>query len=76
MEEFKEYCYSLEEMQELLKGADGKPMARATLIRKCHTRSGCPPFICPRRGVYWFPKDLFADWLRKLKVRYGVKDAS
>lgn len=75
-DEMKEYCYSFAQMQDLLADAQGRPMARATLIRKIHIRSGCPPFVSPRRGVYWFPKDLFADWIRKLPITFGAKDAS
>lgn len=75
-DEFHDYCYSFDEMLVLLKDAAGKPMARSTLTRKIHTRTGCPPFVSPRRGVYWFPKDLFADWIRKLPITFEAKDAS
>lgn len=73
-----EYCYTFEQMQELLKDSQGTPMAKATLARKI--RAGLsPPFISPRRGVYWFPKDLFTDWQRSLQVTFPkklVKNAS
>lgn len=71
-----EYCYSIEEMRELLKDGLGRPMARSTLLRKVRQRDGVPPHVSPRRGVFWFPKDLFADWLRKLPATYEVKGAS
>lgn len=71
-----EFCYSLEEMQHLLKDGLDRPMARSTLLRKLRQKTGVPPSISPRRGVYWFPKDQFADWLRQLPVAYEVKGAS
>lgn len=76
-DEMKEYCYSFEEMQKLLADKDGRPMASSTLMRKIHTKDKVPPSISPRRGVYFFPKDLYADWIRKLPVSFErTADAS
>ncbi len=63
-------------MMALLKDSKGRPMARATLLRKIRQRDKVPPHVSPRRGVYWFPKDLYADWIRKLPATYEVSSAS
>lgn len=74
--ELREYCYSEEDMAAILGGSDG-PLAPSTMRGKIHRRTS-PPYI--RVGSdYWFPRDLFADWLRSIRptlTRRTKRDAS
>lgn len=72
--EMKEYCYSEDEMRAFIGGSKG-PIAPATMRRRIRNRTNCPPWI--KVGPdYWFPKDLYGDWLRELKPTYEVSNAS
>lgn len=67
-EEMKEYCYSFEEMRKILK------LSAATLKQRIYKRSNVPPF--QKAGdEYWFPKELFADWIRKRPITFEASDA-
>jgi hypothetical protein len=72
--ELKEYCYSEEEMAAFLGGRRG-PLALATLRRRIYTKSNIPPHF-KNGDDYWFPRDLYADWLRKRPITWEVKGAS
>lgn len=42
-----------------------------TLRQRIYAGVNHPPFQCPARGVYWFPKELAVTWARtKLPVTH------
>jgi len=71
MDDLKSYCYTEDEMAEEL------GITKETLRQRIYAGKAHPPYQCPSRGVYWFPKELAVDWARKnLKVTHEVADAS
>lgn len=70
-EEMKEYCYSENEMAAILGGSKGA-LSPSTMRGRIHRKRNIPPSI--KVGPdYWFPKDLYADWLRSLRPTFEVK---
>lgn len=71
MDDFKSYCYAEEEVAKFL------GITTATLRQRIYSGKGHPPYQCPSRGVYWFPKELFIDWAKKkLPVNFEASNAS
>ncbi len=67
--EMREYCYGFEEMAKILK------ISPATLKQRIYRRRCVPPF--QKEGdEYWFPKELFSDWIRSRPVVFEVGNAS
>jgi len=65
MDDFKSYCYGEMEMADIL------GITTETLRQRIYRGADHPPYQCPARGVYWFPKELFVIWAKKdLKVTY------
>jgi hypothetical protein len=71
--EMKEYCYTEDEMRGFLGGSRG-PLCLSTMRRRIYTKSHIPPFI-KVAGDYWFPRDLYGDWLRKIRPTFEVHNA-
>lgn len=70
MDEFRQNYYTEAEVAGLL------GLELSTMRRRIITRSNCPPFWSPRRGLYWFPKGEFLDWCRSQGLTFEVKSVS
>lgn len=63
----KDYCYTMEEMAEIMK------IATSTLKRRIYDRKNLPPY--QKVGdEYLFPKNLFEEWVKAQPVEYQVKE--
>lgn len=71
--ELREYCYDETEMRGFLGGSRG-PLEQSTMRGRIYRKKNCPPWI-KVGSDYWFPKDLYADWLRQRPASYEVASA-
>lgn len=66
--EMKDYCYSFDQMAEIL------GICASTLKQRIYKRRMVPPFQ-KVDYQYWFPKDLFADWVKKQPLQFEAGNA-
>lgn len=71
MEDFASYSYSELEVADML------GITPETLRQRIYSGKNHPPYQCPSRGTYWFPKELFRDWAaKKVPIKYEASNAS
>jgi hypothetical protein len=73
--ELEDYAYTFDQMRKFLAPRAGEELSPETLRSRIYRRKNIPPFI-KEGGEYWFPKDLYADWIRNKPATYEVTNAS